>query len=94
MTLIKDYHKTAIIAGERRVSYAELLRRITLFAKQVPQDAGSRTVIFSKNREGWAYAFFSVWLNRGIAVPVDASSTVDEVAYVLRDCRQIGRAHV
>ena len=87
MTLIKDYHKTAIIAGERRVSYAELLRRITLFAKQVPQDAGSRTVIFSKNREGWAYAFFSVWLNRGIAVPVDASSTVDEVAYVLRDCR-------
>lgn len=85
--MIKDFHKTAIIAGQRRVSYTELLRRITLFARHTPQEAGARTVIFSKNREGWAYAFFSVWLNRGIAVPVDATSTADEVAYVLQDCR-------
>ncbi|HBC28718.1 MAG TPA: long-chain fatty acid--CoA ligase [Prevotellaceae bacterium] len=87
MTMIKDYHKTAIIAGERKVSYAEMLRRVTLFARQTPQEAGARTVIFSKNREGWLYAFFSVWLNRGIAVPVDATSTVDELAYMLHDCR-------
>lgn len=87
MTMIKDYGKTAIIAGERRVSYSELLRRITLFAKQMPTIAGERAVIFSKNREGWAYAFFAVWKNRGIAVPVDATSTVDEVAYMLGDCR-------
>ncbi len=85
--MIKDYHKTAIIAGERRVSYTELLRRITLFARHTPQEVGARTVIFSKNREGWAYAFFSIWLNRGIAVPVDATSTVDELAYMLQDCR-------
>lgn len=85
--MIKDYHKTAIIAGERRVSYTELLRRITLFARQTPQEVGARTVIFSKNREGWAYAFFSIWQNRGIAVPVDATSTVDELAYVLQDCK-------
>ena len=82
MTMIRDFHKTAIIAGERRVSYTELLRRITLFAQHTPHEAGARTVIFSKNREGWAYAFFSVWQNQGIAVPVDATSTVDEVAYV------------
>lgn len=85
--MIKDFHKTAIIAGERRVSYAEMLRRISLFARQTQQKPGSRTVIFSKNREGWIYAFFSIWLNGGIAVPVDATSTVDELAYVLSDCR-------
>ncbi|MGN0233965.1 MAG: AMP-binding protein [Bacteroidaceae bacterium] len=87
MTMIKDYGKTAIVAGDRRVSYSELLRRITLYAKQMSTTAGERTVIFSKNREGWIYAFFAVWNNRGIAVPVDATSTVDEVAYVLGDCR-------
>lgn len=85
--MIRDFHKTAIIAGERRVSYTELLRRITLFAQHTPHEAGARTVIFSKNREGWAYAFFSVWQNQGIVVPVDATSTVDEVAYVLQDCQ-------
>ena len=76
MTMIKDYGKTAIIAGERRVSYSEMLRRITIYAQEMPIQAGERTVIFSKNREGWAYAFFAVWKQRGIAVPVDATSTV------------------
>ena len=37
--------------------------------------------------EGWIYAFFSIWLNQGIAVPVDASSTVSDLVYILRDCR-------
>lgn len=46
-----------------------------------------KTLIFSENREGWLYAFYSVWQNRGIAVPVDASSMVDDVAYILRDCQ-------
>mgnify|MGYP000636350247 FL=1 len=87
MTMIKDYGKTAIIAGERRVSYSEMLRRITIYAQEMPIQAGERTVIFSKNREGWAYAFFAVWKQRGIAVPVDATSTVGELAYVLADCK-------
>lgn len=47
----------------------------------------SKTIIFSENREGWLYAFYSIWQNRGIAVPVDASSMVDDVAYILRDCQ-------
>lgn len=87
MTMIKDYGKTAIIAGERRVSYSEMLRRITIYAQEMPIQSGERIVIFSKNREGWAYAFFAVWKQRGIAVPVDATSTVGELAYVLGDCK-------
>ena len=45
------------------------------------------TVIVSENREGWIYAFFSVWNNRGIPVPVDASSQPDDIAYILSDCQ-------
>lgn len=84
--MIKNLHKVAIIAGEREVSYSELLGRINLFARHTPKERGSKTVIFCENREGWIYAFFSVWQNQGIAVPVDASSTVSDVAYILRDC--------
>ncbi len=84
--MIKNRHKTAIIAGDRKVSYSEMLGRINLFAQHTPKERGCKTIIFSENREGWIYAFFSVWQNQGIAVPVDASSTVADVAYILRDC--------
>ena len=85
--MIKNQHKTAIIAGEREVSYSEMLGRINLFAQHTPKEHGCKTVILSENREGWVYAFFSVWQNQGIAVPVDATATVNDVAYILRDCK-------
>ena len=80
-------NKIAIIAGSHEVTYGEMLRRVAQFARKTPKGRQTKTVVFSENREGWAYAFFSVWLNEGIAVPVDASSTPDDVAYILRDCQ-------
>ena len=85
--MLKEYDKIAIISGEREVSYCELLQRIAVFAQYTPAGRGERTVIFSENREGWIYAFYSIWAHRGIAVPVDAGSTVSDVAYILSDCR-------
>ena len=82
-----DLNKKAIIAKEHDVSYCELLQRVAQFAKKTPKGRQTKTIIFSENREGWAYAFFSVWLNEGIAVPVDASSTASDVAYILNDCK-------
>ncbi len=85
--MIKDFHKTAIVTAEREVSYAELLVRIRHFAALAPSRPGERVVIFSENREGWVYAFYAVWHNQGIAVPVDATSTVADLAYILGDCQ-------
>ena len=82
-----DLNKVAIIAGEHSVTYSELLRRVAQFARKTPKGKQTKTVIFSENREGWVYAFFSVWQNEGVAVPVDASSTASDVAYILRDCQ-------
>ena len=82
-----DLNKKAIIAKEHDVTYSELLQRVAQFARKTPKGKQTKTVIFSENREGWAYAFFSVWLNEGIAVPVDASSTASDVAYILNDCK-------
>lgn len=85
--MLKEYNKTAIISGEREVSYSELLQRVAVFAHCTPVERGGRAVIFSENREGWVYAFYAIWAHRGIAVPVDAGSTVGDVAYILSDCR-------
>ena len=82
-----DLNKIAIIASKHDVTYGELLQRVAQFARKTPKGKETKTVIFSENREGWAYSFFSVWLNEGIAVPVDASSTASDVAYILNDCR-------
>ena len=85
--MIKDYKKTAIIAGEREVSYAEMLEKIVDYAKRMGVKAGEKTIIFSENREEWVYAFFSVWYSGGIAVPADATSTVEDLRYIINDCR-------
>ena len=85
--MIKDSNRIAIIAGERNISFQELLQRITLYSHYTPRQAGEKTLIFAENREGWIYAFYSIWDNHGIAVPVDASSTVSDVAYIINDCK-------
>lgn len=95
--MIENLDKTAIIAGTHYVSYKEMAQRINHFASYTPKrKAGQdnvndipKVVIFSENREGWAYAFFAVWQNKGIAVPVDASATVHDVAYILNDCKPV-----
>ena len=76
----------AIIAGEKRISFDETLRRITMFANHTTKEAGAKTIVLSENREGWIYAAYAVWENKGIVVPVDATSTSHDIAYIINDC--------
>lgn len=85
--MIQDSNRIAIISGERNITFSELLQRIQLYSLHTFCNEGDRTVIFAENREGWIFAFFSVWACQGIAVPVDASSTASDLAYILRDCK-------
>ena len=86
ISMIKELDKPAIITLEREVSFEEMLRRISLFSGVFATQRGDKVVILSENREGWIYAAYSVWNNKGIVVPVDASSTVEDVTYVVEDC--------
>ncbi len=85
--MIKDSNKTAIITKESKISYSEFLQHIAVYARKTPQEKGDRTIVFADNSVGWIYAFYSVWTNHGIAVPVDASSTASDLAYILSDCK-------
>ena len=84
--MIKNFDRTAVMTNSRDISYTEFIDYVALFAKHTPRE-GAKTVVFSENREGWLFAFFAIWENKGLAVPVDASSTVADVAYILRDCQ-------
>lgn len=85
--MIRNYNNIAIISGKNNISYPELNERIAFYSLQTPKQNNAITIIISENRLGWVYAFFSIWYNHGIAVPVDASATVQDVAYILNDCR-------
>lgn len=87
--MIKDFQKPAIIVGEKSVSYCEMLQRIQLFAQHTTGEKGDRVLILSENREGWVYAFFSIWSKQQIATPVDAGSTAHDVAYIINDCQPV-----
>lgn len=85
--MIKPSERIAIINGERNVSFNELLQHITDFASHLSINKGDKVLVFSENREGWIYALYSIWTKNGIVVPVDANSTVGDVAYIMSDCR-------
>lgn len=83
--MIKDFNKTAIVTCQKEISYRSMLQHTDLFAKYTPEGKNCKTIIFAENREGWIYAFFSVWKNGGIAIPVDVSSKAQDLAYILKD---------
>ncbi len=93
--IIRDFNKAAIITHDGEVSYRQLMGNILSYADMMPkaeqfslaEGEKMKTLILSENRSEWIYAFFAVWYNEAIAVPVDATSTVHDVAYIMNDCR-------
>ena len=85
--MIKDFNQIAIMAGDKDISYKELINNISAVALNLPIKQTDKCIIFSENREEWIYSIFAIWQKRGIAVPVDATSTVSDLAYILNDCK-------
>lgn len=85
--MIINREKTAIAVGDKRISFHQLLMKVTHFSQITPKTTGAKTLIISENRIGWIYAFYSIWNNHGVAIPVDSSSTVAEIAYIINDCQ-------
>lgn len=78
--------KTAVVFGRESVSYNLLTSKVTTFSQLYNEEKVNRIAIYSENQVGWIYAFYSGWKNGATVVPIDFMSSVDEVAYVLKDC--------
>src|SRR5690554_8112614 len=80
-------NKTAINYGNEKISYGRLIGEIEKTAELYSVKKGSRVGVFMENRPEWIYSFYSIWKNKGIAVPIDHMATANEVAFILKDCR-------
>lgn len=82
--MIKPTDIIALRAENGNVSYKQLLARTKTFSSYV---AGQeKTIILSENRPAWAYAVFGIWQAGSVTVPVDATSTATDIAYIIDDC--------
>ena len=78
--------RIAIMSSSGDVTYKEMLQHVSVFGSHTKELNPKKTIIFGENRIGWIYAFFSVWQNRSIAVPVDATATISDLEYIVKDC--------
>ena len=83
---ISNIQKSAFIYKNERVSYEDLLKRISYLASALDLKKGEKGAVFMENRPEWAYSMFSLWENGSPAVLMDVMSTAEEIAYILKDC--------
>ncbi|MBV8438418.1 MAG: acyl--CoA ligase, partial [Silvibacterium sp.] len=87
-TLVDDFRRrgkeTAIVAhrGNRRIAstYSELAELSERFSAELTRrgiGSGERAVLWGQNGAGWVAAFFGCVIRGVIAVPLDASGSVD-----------------
>ena len=84
---LQQGEKIALVQSDRKVSYNELGKKVQLYSSLYSASETKKVGIFSENRLGWAYSFYSAWNNDATAVPIDFMSTVSEVAYIINDCK-------
>lgn len=79
--------KTAITFVDKSISYEQLLQRIDQYSTAYPLTEGANAIIFSENRPAYIYAFYAIWQQKAVAIPVDYLSTAPELAYIINDSR-------
>src|SRR4051812_2588624 len=82
--------KTALIAGGRRLSYAELeimsdRLAVTLAFRGLSR--GDRAIVFMENSWEAVVAIFAVQKAGGVFSPINASTKADKLAYIINNCR-------
>ena len=73
-----------MILKDQKVDYSQLINNVNYFSKLLPSTDLSKVAIFSENRFEWVYAFYSVWMKKAVAVPIDFMSSAEDVAFILK----------
>ncbi|MBN2789393.1 MAG: AMP-binding protein [Candidatus Delongbacteria bacterium] len=87
MICTKFLDKIAVKTNNDQISYKGLLENIDRYSKLFNDKKYEKIAILSENRLEWLYSFFSGWKNDCIIVPVDFMSSIEDVVYILNDCK-------
>ncbi len=90
----KKYSKKTAISYKKRgvflsLTYEEFYERVLMLARGLRKSGmvpGDKVAIFSENRLGWAISDFGIQSAGGITVPIYATSTGKQAAYILNHC--------
>lgn len=82
--IFKRGTKTALIAGDARISYDELTDRVHALIQHTGMFSGNAAII-AENRPEWIVAYFGIIQAGGTAVPVDYLSSAEDIAYIIGD---------
>lgn len=81
--------KTALIAGDRILSYRELdelCDRVAGGLHAIGVRPGDRVSLYSPNRWEWVVAYHAAFRAGAVVNPINVMLTAEEVAFVLNDC--------
>jgi long-chain acyl-CoA synthetase len=82
--------KTAIIIGERHVSFTSLEKDANIVAQALIKmgvKSGDRVAMIQGSNPEFAAVFFGVMKAGGVAVPLDSRYVADELCILFNDCR-------
>jgi long-chain acyl-CoA synthetase len=68
------------------LSYSEFYARVLMAARGLRKAgmvSGDKVAIFSENRAGWAISDFAIQCAQGVTVPIYATNTAEQAAYVI-----------
>ncbi|MBN2434105.1 MAG: AMP-binding protein [Spirochaetes bacterium] len=84
---IKDHNKTALVYGDEKISYRELIDKIEDYSLYLKSMKKKKIAIFFENRPEWEYIFFAGWNVGATVVLIDMMSSPSEVTHILNDCK-------
>jgi long-chain acyl-CoA synthetase len=84
---IKPSAKTALIWKDENISYNEVLKNISAYSSLLTLNNFSKAAIVCENRPEWIYAFYAGWKKNACIVPIDYMSSVDDITFILNDCK-------
>ncbi|MCL2132462.1 MAG: AMP-binding protein, partial [Lentimicrobiaceae bacterium] len=85
--MIKRHDKTAIVYKGQSYTYTQFLQYASCYGDYFSQKKDlQKVLIFAENCPEYFFAFYGAMRCGAVAVPVDANSTANELAYILSDC--------